>query len=136
MGQHLQILREEGARGLFKGMGLPLATVAVFNAVLFAARGQMERLLIHEDGELVTTAVLSLAVRAAADLHGLAGTPFTIQDQALAGFGAGSIASLLSCPTELIKCRLQAQGQKAASSPGAQASPGLSQEGLARLVDV
>ena len=36
--------------GLFKGLGAPLATVALFNAVLFATRGQMENLLVHEDG--------------------------------------------------------------------------------------
>ena len=35
---------------MFKGMAAPLATVALFNAVLFATRGQMEILLKHEDG--------------------------------------------------------------------------------------
>jgi hypothetical protein len=33
-------------------MGAPLATVALFNAVLFAARGQMQQLLQHTDGKL------------------------------------------------------------------------------------
>lgn len=47
----LQTLAEQGVRGLFKGMGAPLATVAFFNAVLFASRGQMEQWLKHEDGE-------------------------------------------------------------------------------------
>lgn len=46
----LQTLAEQGPRGLFKGMGAPLATVAFFNAVLFTSRGQMEQLLKHEDG--------------------------------------------------------------------------------------
>ena len=35
---------------LFRGMGAPFATVAVYNAVLFAARGQMESILAHADG--------------------------------------------------------------------------------------
>lgn len=35
---------------MYKGMGAPLATVAAFNAVLFSARGTMERLLAHKDG--------------------------------------------------------------------------------------
>ena len=46
----VQTLKHEGLRGLFKGMAAPLATVALFNAVLFATRGQMELLLQHEDG--------------------------------------------------------------------------------------
>ena len=46
----MQTLASEGVRGLFRGMAAPLATVALFNAVLFATRGQMERLLAHPDG--------------------------------------------------------------------------------------
>ena len=46
----VQTIQESGVRGLFKGMGAPLTTVALFNAVLFATRGQMENLLAHEDG--------------------------------------------------------------------------------------
>ncbi|KAK9810326.1 hypothetical protein WJX72_008725 [[Myrmecia] bisecta] len=81
-----QTIAKEGLQGLFKGMGAPLATVALFNAVLFTVRGQMERLLAHEDG-----------------------SPLTPTDQAWAGMGAGVAVSFLACPTELIKCRLQAQ---------------------------
>jgi hypothetical protein len=51
----LQTLASDGVRGLFKGMGAPLATVALFNAVLFATRGQMERILEHSDGEEIPT---------------------------------------------------------------------------------
>ncbi|XP_020244723.1 mitochondrial carnitine/acylcarnitine carrier-like protein [Asparagus officinalis] len=76
----------EGAKGLYKGMGAPLATVAVFNAVLFSVRGQMESLLRSEPG-----AVLSA------------------KEQVVCGAGAGVAVSFLACPTELIKCRLQAQ---------------------------
>jgi tagatose-1,6-bisphosphate aldolase len=47
----LQTLVREGFKGLYKGMSAPLATVALFNAVLFASRGQMEVLLAHKDGE-------------------------------------------------------------------------------------
>ena len=56
----MQTLKHEGVRGLFKGMAAPLATVALFNAVLFATRGQMEILLKHEDGALAC-GVLSVA---------------------------------------------------------------------------
>ncbi|GMH44656.1 hypothetical protein BSKO_12608 [Bryopsis sp. KO-2023] len=81
-------LSKEGFRGLYKGMGAPLATVAAFNAVLFSSRGTMERLLSHSDG-----------------------SPLTLWDQAVAGMGAGVAVSFVATPTELLKCRLQAQGE-------------------------
>ncbi|KAG8084299.1 hypothetical protein GUJ93_ZPchr0010g11073 [Zizania palustris] len=81
-----QTIAAEGPRGLYKGMGAPLATVAAFNAVLFTVRGQMEALLRSEPGQ-----------------------PLTVNQQVVAGAGAGVAVSFLACPTELIKCRLQAQ---------------------------
>lgn len=45
-----QTIAAEGLKGLYKGMGAPLATVAVLNAVLFTARGQMEALLRDAPG--------------------------------------------------------------------------------------
>lgn len=48
-----QTLFKEGVKGIYKGFSAPLATVALFNAVLFASRGQMEVLLRHKDGERV-----------------------------------------------------------------------------------
>lgn len=81
-----QTLAGEGPRGLYKGMGAPLATVAAFNAVLFTVRGQMEGLLRSQPG-----------------------APLTVNQQVICGAGAGVAVSILACPTELIKCRLQAQ---------------------------
>ncbi|KAF6151324.1 hypothetical protein GIB67_040597 [Kingdonia uniflora] len=81
-----QTIAVEGVGGLYKGMGAPLATVAAFNALLFTVRGQMEALLKSEPD-----------------------TPLTISQQVLCGAGAGVAVSFLACPTELIKCRLQAQ---------------------------
>lgn len=77
-----QTLAAEGPRGLYKGMGAPLATVAAFNAVLFSVRGQMETLLRSEPG-----------------------VPLTINQQVICGAGAGLAVSFMACPTELIKCR-------------------------------
>ncbi|CAN6460310.1 unnamed protein product [Victoria cruziana] len=81
-----QTVAAEGPRGLYKGMGAPLATVAAFNAVLFTARGQME-----------------------AFLRSAPGAPLSVDQQMVCGAGAGVAVSFLACPTELIKCRLQAQ---------------------------
>jgi solute carrier family 25 carnitine/acylcarnitine transporter 20/29 len=83
-----QTVAAEGPRGLYKGMGAPLATVAAFNAVLFSVRGQMEALLRSEPG-----------------------VPLTVKQQVVAGAGAGIAVSFLACPTELIKCRSVESGQ-------------------------
>lgn len=82
-----QTLGREGPKGLYKGMAAPLATVALFNAVLFASRGQCEALLEHADG-----------------------SPLGMSDRLLAAVGASCAVSLVATPTELLKCRLQAQG--------------------------
>lgn len=91
-----QTIAAEGPRGLYKGMGAPLATVAAFNAVLFTVRGQMEALMRTEPG-----------------------ASLTVQQQVICGAGAGVAVSFLACPTELIKCRLQAQSALASSSSSA-----------------
>ncbi|KAM0934147.1 putative mitochondrial carrier domain superfamily [Dioscorea sansibarensis] len=93
-----QTIAAEGPGGLYKGMGAPLATVAAFNAVLFTVRGQMEALVRPEPGALLS-----------------------VNQQIVCGAGAGVAVSFLACPTELIKCRLQAQSALAesASSSGA-----------------
>ncbi|XP_039026482.1 mitochondrial carnitine/acylcarnitine carrier-like protein [Hibiscus syriacus] len=87
-----QTLAAEGPRGLYKGMGAPLATVAALNAALFMVRGQLEDLLRSEPGALLT-----------------------VSQQFVAGAGAGGAVSVLTCPTELLKCRLQAQNALAHS---------------------
>ena len=43
-------MAEGGVYSLFRGMGAPFATVAFYNAILFAVRGQMESMLAHPDG--------------------------------------------------------------------------------------
>lgn len=56
----MQTVSEGGMKSLFRGMGAPFATVAVYNAVLFAARGQMESILAHPDGAFLAQAVCCL----------------------------------------------------------------------------
>ena len=55
--------------------------------MLFAARGNMERWLSPE------------------------GKPLTLGDLFVSGAGAGLAGSFVACPTELAKCRLQAQSK-------------------------
>lgn len=82
-----KVMRTEGIRGLYAGIQAPLPFVAVFNATLFAANGTMRRVIGQgrSDNEL------------------------SIGEVGLAGIGAGAAVSFVACPTELVKCRLQAQ---------------------------
>lgn len=59
----MQTIIEHGALGLFRGMAAPFATVAVYNAFIFAARGQMEKVLNHADGELNALEHINTAFR-------------------------------------------------------------------------
>ncbi|OAE34606.1 hypothetical protein AXG93_167s1170 [Marchantia polymorpha subsp. ruderalis] len=96
----------EGPRGLYKGMGAPLATVAVFNAVLFTSRGQMETLL-----------------RDAPGAHLSAGQQF------ICGAGAGLAVAFVACPTELVKCRLQAQSALQSAAVVVEGAPAVAMAG-------
>jgi len=88
------IIESQGLSGLYRGMGPPLASVALFNAMLFSVNGVLSR-LVRPDGGTLTPGEAALT-------GGLAGIPM----------------SLLATPTELLKCRLQAQGG-ARPPPGA-----------------
>lgn len=92
-----RIMATEGPGGFYRGLGAPLAAVALFNAVLFAARGQMEAFLLHNRKHPYPT--------------------LSVRQQMVAGVGAGVAVSFVACPTELIKCRLQAQSTASESPP-------------------
>eukprot|EP00172_Hildenbrandia_rubra_P003878 Plantae.Rhodophyta-Hildenbrandia_rubra.ctg6799.p1 GENE.Plantae.Rhodophyta-Hildenbrandia_rubra.ctg6799~~Plantae.Rhodophyta-Hildenbrandia_rubra.ctg6799.p1 ORF type:complete len:306 (+),score=47.19 Plantae.Rhodophyta-Hildenbrandia_rubra.ctg6799:611-1528(+) len=80
-------IAQEGSLGLYKGMGAPLAFVSVFNACLFAANGFMRTLVAN----------------------GRSTEEMGLHELALCGTGAGLAVSFVATPTELVKCRLQAQ---------------------------
>lgn len=82
-----KVVSREGITGLYAGIQAPLPFVAVFNATLFAANSTMRKLVGkgRPDDEL------------------------SIAQIGLAGVGAGAAVSFVACPTELVKCRLQAQ---------------------------
>lgn len=80
------IMITSGIRGFFAGVGPPLCTVAAFNALLFSVTGSLHRLLRPDGG------------------------PLNPSQAAFTGALAGPAVSLLAAPTELLKCRLQAQG--------------------------
>ncbi|KAJ3306799.1 hypothetical protein HDV03_003836 [Kappamyces sp. JEL0829] len=78
-------LKQEGVRGLYKGMLAPLLGVAGINAVLFSAYGWGKSALGGDAGTLELSRI------------------------ALAGGFAGFINSFVAAPIELLKIRLQAQ---------------------------
>ena len=82
-----KVLALEGARGLYAGIQDPLPFVAVFNAALFAANGTMKKLVGKGRPE----------------------SELTLPEIGLCGVGAGVAVSFVACPTELVKCKLQAQ---------------------------
>ncbi|KAH9299381.1 hypothetical protein KI387_031063 [Taxus chinensis] len=94
-------IAQQGFAGLYRGMGAPLATVAALNALLFTTRGQMEVFLrfLREKEPGDPAARLSAS------------------DQVICGAGAGAAVSFVACPTELIKCRLQAHGGGSVTGP-------------------
>eukprot|EP01113_Clastostelium_recurvatum_P029481 TRINITY_DN3557_c0_g1_i4.p1 TRINITY_DN3557_c0_g1~~TRINITY_DN3557_c0_g1_i4.p1 ORF type:complete len:329 (+),score=52.63 TRINITY_DN3557_c0_g1_i4:129-1115(+) len=85
------MLKEEGVRGLYRGIGAPLASVAIVNSTFFAVNGQAQKLLHNKekDGELLP-------------LHKVA----------LAGAVAGGVISVIITPRDLVKSKLQVQERK------------------------
>lgn len=87
------ILTRQGVRGLYTGVGPPLATVAAFNAVLFSVNGTLSRWIRGRD-------------------ESTSNRNLTIPEAALIGSLSGIPVALMATPTELLKCRLQAQGER------------------------
>lgn len=86
----------DGPIGLYAGITAPLAFVAVFNAILFAANSTMRSLVgrgRHVDA-------------------------LSLRELAVCGAGAGFGVSWVACPTELVKCRLQSQSSTGTAYTG------------------
>ncbi|XP_043088421.1 mitochondrial basic amino acids transporter isoform X1 [Puntigrus tetrazona] len=83
------IVRQESVSGLYKGLGSPMMGLTFINAIVFGVQGNAMRML-----------------GADTPLH-----------QFLAGASAGLIQSVICCPMELAKTRMQMQGtgEKSAS---------------------
>eukprot|EP00808_Paulinella_micropora_P003539 g2692.t1 len=80
------LMKNEGPLAFFKGMGGPMATIPFINAVVFAAYGQAKDFLLGD-----------------------AQRPLTLTECSIAGGYAGLMSTVIACPVELIKTRLQMQ---------------------------
>lgn len=84
----MRTIRKEGVRGLYKGMGSPMASIPLVNAIVFAAYGQAKSFLRDPDDP---------------------DKPLNLWQLALAGGWAGFVNSFIISPVELVKTRLQIQ---------------------------
>ncbi|EHB13823.1 hypothetical protein GW7_09529 [Heterocephalus glaber] len=89
-----RVYRRESVFGFFKGMSFPLASIAVYNSVVFGVFSNMRRFLgQHHCGEPE------------------AGPRHSLSDLFLASMVAGVVSVGLGGPVDLIKIRLQMQTQ-------------------------
>lgn len=92
----IKICREEGVRGLFKGISAPLSTRAIINAISFSSYGFYLDYLAkmtsgHSDVNFNNHPILNIGI---------------------AGMGAGITTTIVTTPAELVKIRLQVQQGK------------------------
>ncbi|EDQ92149.1 uncharacterized protein MONBRDRAFT_23012 [Monosiga brevicollis MX1] len=97
MGTVLNIARQDGLLAFYRGVGPPLLGVGALNAILFSAYGATSRLLsagAHRDSHSYGVIMAS-------------GSSNWVHISASPGTVAGGFCSLISTPTELLKCRVQ-----------------------------
>ncbi|KJE89647.1 carnitine/acylcarnitine carrier protein [Capsaspora owczarzaki ATCC 30864] len=94
-----QTIRKEGVRALFKGMSSPLVASIVFNSILFGTFEEFKSRLSNPLTGQLSTANFVLSCTA-----------------------TGALESLLYCPLELVKARLQVHMQASAASSAASAA--------------
>uniref|UniRef100_A0AC11BDE0 Solute carrier family 25 member 48 n=1 Tax=Ovis aries TaxID=9940 RepID=A0AC11BDE0_SHEEP len=86
------VYRRESVFGFFKGMSFPLASIAVYNSVVFGVFSNTQRFLRHHRCR-----------------EPEAGPPHVLSDLLLASMVAGVVSVGLGAPVDLIKIRLQMQ---------------------------
>lgn len=89
----LTIIREEKVTGLYKGMASPLVGVGLVNALLFGVYGLFLNSMMTKDQSSPTLTQIFLA-----------------------GSGSGLVNSIISCPMELAKIKLQNQIESTSGS--------------------
>uniref|UniRef100_A0A2K6UUA8 Solute carrier family 25 member 48 n=1 Tax=Saimiri boliviensis boliviensis TaxID=39432 RepID=A0A2K6UUA8_SAIBB len=88
------VYRRESVFGFFKGMSFPLASIAVYNSVVFGVFSNTQRFLSQHRCQ-----------------EPEASPPRTLSDLLLASMVAGVVSVGLGGPVDLIKIRLQMQTQ-------------------------
>ncbi|GAC75821.1 mitochondrial carnitine-acylcarnitine carrier protein [Moesziomyces antarcticus T-34] len=94
-----QTYLQEGIRGLYRGLSMPVLGATLENACLFFTYNQIQSAIRWANGEA------SMASAAQADAE----APLSMAQLGIAAAGAGSVTSLVLTPIELIKCKMQVQ---------------------------
>lgn len=94
-----QTYLQEGIRGLYRGLSMPVFGATLENACLFFVYNQVQSAIRWANGE----ARSGSAAKADAE------APLSIPQLAIAAAGAGATTSLVLTPIELIKCKMQVQ---------------------------
>ncbi|ORX99643.1 mitochondrial carrier [Basidiobolus meristosporus CBS 931.73] len=103
-GQLQDMVKAEGLGAWFKGIASPIVGLAGLNSVLFVSYGATLRVLERFRAEDPTQNPTALA---------------PLSHVYAAGFAAGTACFIVSCPTELVKCRAQViTGQRGIEAPG------------------
>eukprot|EP01135_Chromosphaera_perkinsii_P011295 Nk52_evm76s2367 gene=Nk52_evmTU76s2367 len=98
-------LQREGFQGFYKGMFAPILGVGVLNALLFGTFGTVSRLLPSPSPSSPSSLSSSEASMA------LSPVGRELLNVYLAGSVSGAVCSVVTTPTELIKCRIQVLSQ-------------------------
>ncbi|KAI8883981.1 mitochondrial carrier [Backusella circina FSU 941] len=85
-----KLVKEEGPKGVYRGVMSPLAGIGFCNAVMFMSNGYFRRVLQNGDEKKA----------------------LSIVEIGIAGSLAGSVMAFLNCPIELLKVKLQTQDPK------------------------
>lgn len=108
-----QTYLNEGIRGLYRGLSMPVIGATLENACLFFTYNQIQRGVRWWDGQASSSSALKADAEA----------PLSIPQLAIAAAGAGSVTSFVLTPIELIKCKMQVQMITQAQHPTAVPSP-------------
>ncbi|KAG0166859.1 hypothetical protein DFQ28_010149 [Apophysomyces sp. BC1034] len=95
-------LKNEGLRGLYKGMASPLFGSMVENAALFVGYRQVQRIIR-------TYSATAEEAEQMASMSEERLPPLSMTQLVVAGTASGALASIVLTPVELIKCKLQVQ---------------------------
>lgn len=90
---------QEGLRGLYRGLSMPVFGATLENACLFFTYNQIQSAIRWFNGEATGVS----AAKADAE------SPLSIPQLAIAAAGAGAVTSVVLTPIELIKCKMQVQ---------------------------
>ncbi|EGG05134.1 uncharacterized protein MELLADRAFT_72208 [Melampsora larici-populina 98AG31] len=90
-----QTTAQEGIRGLYRGVSMPVIGAMAENATLFLVYGQVQKLIRHLTSDSTNPTPSN--------------TPLPLKYVALSAACGGATTSFILTPIELIKCRMQVQ---------------------------